>query len=81
VRTDIVPEDMGLQEVIGHLSLRDARVMKKMITAMVDFNVSLPTAFANIDSLWRTKGYYDAAQFEGFEEALDEWLELGHRYG
>lgn len=81
MRTDIVPEEMDLAEALDHLSQRDARVLRKVINAMVDFNVSLPSAFAAIDSLWPTKGYYDAAQFAGFEKALDQWVEAAHRYG
>lgn len=81
MQSDIYPSEMSLAELIDHLQIRDARVVRKILEAIVDWKMSFPRAIVSINTYWKTSGYYDKAEFEGFERAIDEWIETGRRYG
>jgi len=81
MQTDIVPKEMGIPELVDRLPQRDARVIRKILEAMVDWNISFPRALENAMVHWDTRGTYDSSEFEGFERSLDTWIELGKRYG
>lgn len=73
------PGSVDLARLFDKLPARDVRLLNKIVTQMVEWNLTFPRAVANATVFFTPSG--GDQEFEDFERSMDHWIEMGRRYG